>query len=135
MVVRARSPWPFLLSQLRLSDRPGFGRADLDAAGLDPAELLCLGLIEREGDGGTGWRPPGCQNGCLPNLDFETRRSEGLVGVGCPEEPPCWLHLEWHPEREFERYSCSAARIFGVLREANGLEPLPVPPQAGVVPV
>jgi len=134
MVASARSPWPFLLSQLRRSDRPGFGRAELDAAGLDPAELLSARLIEREGGGGT-WHPPGCQNGCLPHLDFETRCAERLVGVACPEEPPCWLGFEWHPAVDLERYSCSAGRVFDALRAANGLEPLAVPPRSGVVPV
>src|SRR5690606_15443976 len=36
------------------------------------------------------YEPPGCLNGCFPNVNYELGAAEGLVAVACPEEPPCW---------------------------------------------
>ena len=131
MRARPPSPWPFLLGALRRAARPGFGRAELDAAGLDPAALIAAGLIERAAPG--AWCPPSCERGCLPNFDFETRRADGLVGVACPDEPACWPGFEWHLATEIERFSTSATRVLGVLRPVNGLEP--IAPIAGIAAV
>lgn len=126
------SPWALLLSLLRRASDPRITRADLDAAGLDPEPLLRAGLIERVKD---AWAPAECEHACSPNLDFKTRRAEGLVGVACPRDPACWPGWRYYPARLVEVYTCSAATVLGALREANHLQPLNADLGPGVVPV
>lgn len=126
------SPWVLLLSLLRRASDPRITRADLDAHGLDPDQLVGAGLIERV----TGaWTPPECEHACTPALDFETRRKDGLVGVACPQEPACWPGWRFYPAQVTEVYTCSATTVFAALREANHLRPLGVDLGPGVVPV
>ena len=129
----ARSPWPLLLSRLRLGSRVAVSRAELEQAGLDADHLLDLQVLERAA--GRPWRPPECEHLCEPNLDWQTRRAEGLVGVACPHEPACWPGFRWFPTPEVEVFSCRADRVFSGLRERNGLEPLDLPPGTPAVPV
>ena len=116
------SPWPFLLSRLRSARRAVVTRDEIVAAGLDPEALLRTHLIERQG--GARWRPPGCEWGCHPNLDIESRQDESLVGVACPHEPPCWPGWQWVASDAMEVFTCPAERVFVALRETNGLQPI-----------
>ena len=104
MKAAAPSPWPLLLSRLRLARRAVFTRAELDEAGLDAEDLLRLRIIERMD--GAQWRPPDCEQVCMPNLDLESRRCDGFVGVACPDEPACWPGWQWLPVTALENY-CS----------------------------
>ena len=68
MKAAAPSPWPLLLSKLRLAAKVVITDADLSSAGLNAETLLRAGVIERRR--GSRWRPPGCERHCLPNLDL-----------------------------------------------------------------
>ncbi|QRK08534.1 hypothetical protein JQX13_53050 [Archangium violaceum] len=78
-----------------------------------------------------GYEPPGCEHGCTPNLDVETRISDGLVGVACPNAPYCWPGWMWVPEHEVNSLRCRASLVFAALRKLNGLveltQPVPAP--------
>lgn len=133
MKAAAPSPWPLLLSRLQLASRAVITRGELDEAGLDAEGLLRSRIIERLD--GAQWRPPGCEQVCLPNLDLESRRDEGFVGVACPSEPACWPGWQWLPVTALENYCCSAERVFAALRDRNGLEPLDVALEPTIIPV
>jgi hypothetical protein len=60
----------------------------------------------------------------LPNLDRDTRSEEGLVGVACPHDPPCWPGWQWIARPDMAEFSCSADKVFAALRELNDLAPL-----------
>lgn len=122
MKAAAPSPWPLLLSRLRLARKAVVTAAELRTEGLDGETLLLAGVIERRG--ASRWRPPGCERHCLPNLDLETRAGEGLVGVACPHEPGCWPAWQWIARPEMAEFSCSAEQVFAALRERNDLAPL-----------
>jgi hypothetical protein len=129
----APSPWPLLLSRLRLSRRAVITRAEFDEAGLDAERLLADRIIDRL-DGGY-WQPPDCEQACMPNLDFESQRDAAVVGVACPYEPACWPGWQWLPRTALENYCCPADRVFSSLRYQNGLEPLEVYLESTIVPV
>jgi hypothetical protein len=118
---------------LRLARDAVVTRDELDAADLDAEDLLRARIIERMD--GARWRPPDCEQVCTPNLDLESRRRDGLVGVACPNEPACWPGWQWVPAKALEDYRCPAARVFAALRERNGLEPLDAGLEPAIVPV
>ena len=133
MNAETTSPWPLLLSKLKHASRAVVSRTELAAAGLDVDVLLQRHIIQRlDGD---RWSVPGCEHDCQPNLDFDTRRDEGLVGIACPRSPACWPGWQWHPAHITEMFSCTAQDIFRALHPLNGLAPLEVPLPDPVVPV
>lgn len=99
------------------------------AAQLEPERLVREGLAEY---GRPDWyEAPECEDGCLPNLDHESRAAEGLVGVACPSDTPCWDGWRWVPQAEVLSIHWSAERVFRALRAHNGLLPLELPPGTG----
>lgn len=129
----APSPWPLLLSKLRRARRAVVTGAELVAAGLEPEALLRAGVIDRAD--GARWRAPGCERHCRPILDLESRSTDGVVGVGCPHDPPCWEGWRWVPRGDMDEYACSAARVFAALRVENDLAPLDAEVSPPFVPV
>lgn len=129
----ARRPWPLLLSKLQRADPATISYAEVLAAHAEPQLLVAEGLAEygRPDD----YVPPGCEHACLPNINHELRASEGLVGVACPQEPACWSGWRWVPKDEVLTLACSAARVFGALRDENGLLPLELPHGGPATPV
>ena len=133
MRTAAPSPWPLLLSRLRLAAKAVITAAELRTEGLDGETLLLAGVIERRR--ASQWRPPGCEHHCLPNLDRETRSGEGLVGVACPHEPGCWPGWQWIARPDMAEFSCSAEQVFAAMRELNDLAPLQERLGETIVPV
>lgn len=129
----ALSPWPLLLARLQLANSAVVTRGELEAAGLDAEGLLCARIIERMD--AARWRPPDCEQMCVPNLDLESRRDDGLVGIACPNDPACWPGWQWVSRTVLETYRCPAERVFAALRERNGLAPLDVVLDPSIVPV
>ncbi len=119
---------------LRGSNGPRITAEDLRAEQLDPSVLLAEGFIRRL-PGLGGWRPPGCEHGCLPTLDFEERQAEGLVGIICPRDEPCWPGFEWFPVELLEAFACNKTRLFEELARQNKLGPINAPLGSGVIGV
>jgi hypothetical protein len=115
-------PWTLLLSKLRLSDDSRVSYAEVMAAGAEP--VLCVRERVLEYGKDDDYEPPGCERGCLPNLNYDLRASEKLVGVACPEEPPCWPGWTWVERTEVEGLRCRAKDVFAKLAAQNGLAPL-----------
>ena len=133
MRAEALLPWPFLLSRLRLARKTVVTHEEIIAAGLNPEALLLAHVIERQGS--AHWRPPGCEHGCHPNLDIESRHDENLVGVACPHAQPCWPGWQWFTSETLEVFTCSAERVFMALRERNELQPLDIELSETIIPV
>jgi hypothetical protein len=133
MKAAAPSPWPLLLSRLRLAAKAVITATELRTEGLDGETLLLAGVIERRR--ASQWRPPGCERHCMPNLDLDARTEEGLVGVACPHEPACWPGWQWVAPPDMAEFSCSAEKVFAALRELNGLAPLQARLGETIVPV
>ncbi len=115
-------PWTLLLSKLRRSDDSRVSYAEVMAAGAVP--VLCVRERVLEYGKDDDYEPPGCERGCLPNLNYDLRSSEKLVGVACPEEPPCWPGWTWVERAEVEGLRCRAKDVFAKLAARNGLAPL-----------
>ncbi|MBK8716775.1 MAG: hypothetical protein IPN32_18785 [Deltaproteobacteria bacterium] len=81
-------PWALLLSKLRRSDDARVSYAEVMAAGAEPALMVRERVLEYGTD--DGYEPAGCEHGCTPNLEYDRRKKDGLVGVACPNEPACW---------------------------------------------
>jgi len=114
-------PWTLLLSHLRRSDSSRVGYAEVRAAHGEPSLLVRDGLLARGRD---DYEPPDCEHRCLPNLDYDTRRADGLVGVACPNEPACWPGWRWVALDEVESFRCRGKEVLRALGAANGLTPL-----------
>lgn len=129
----ARRPWPLLLSKLQRAEPATISYAEVLAAHAEPVLLVAEGVAEygRPDD----YVPPDCEHACLPNLNYDLRASERLVGVACPQEPACWPGWRWMPQDEVLTLECSAARVFGALREENGLLPLELPLGVPATPI
>lgn len=121
MAASAPAPWRLLLGALRRSPRPKIQHAAIVAAGCDPSTLLDAGLIARVD--GIAWRPPDCEHECTVHVDHDTRAGDGLTGVACPIEPPCFEGWRWVQSELLDVYTCAPARVLEALREVNGLEP------------
>jgi hypothetical protein len=115
-------PWTLLLSKLRRSDDSRVSYAEVMAAGAEP--VLCVRERVLEYGKDDDYTPPGCEHGCLPNLNYDLRADEKLVGVACPEEPPCWPGWTWVDRAEVEGLRCQAKLVFAKLAMRNGLAPL-----------
>lgn len=126
-------PWALLLSKLRRSDDARVSYAEVMAAGAEPALMVRERVLEYGTD--DGYEPAGCEHGCTPNLEYDRRKKDGLVGVACPNEPACWPGWTWVARTEVEGLRCRAKDVFAALASRNGLEPLTVavpPPFVGV---
>lgn len=135
MPTSERGPWPLLLSKLRQSDPARVNYDELlvafDSA---PPELLVRERVLEYGSK-EAYSPPDCEHGCIPDLDFAGRAAEGLVGVACPHEEPCWRGRRWVPEREVLSFRCHGDGLFAALRDRNGLAPLHRAPGGGFTAV
>lgn len=115
-------PWRLLLSKLQRSDDARVSYAEVMAAGAEP--VLCVRERVLEYGKDDDYEPSGCERGCLPNLNYDLRASEKLVGVACPEEPPCWSGWTWVERTEVEGLRCRAKDVFAKVAVRNGLIPL-----------
>jgi hypothetical protein len=126
-------PWALLFSKLRRSDDARVSYDEVLAAGAEPVLMVRERILEYGKD--EGYEPAGCEHGCTPNLDYDTRKRERLVGVACPNDPACWPGWTWVARTEVEGLRCRAKDVFAALAARNGLEPLAVavpPPFVGV---
>lgn len=121
-------PWELLLSTLGRTDDARVSYAEVLAAGVEPEVMVRERLLEY--GGADGYEPSGCEHGCLPNLDFDSRNKESLVGVACPHQPSCWPGWSWIPRANVDSLRCRPNGVFGVLAARHGLSPLlaAVPP-------
>lgn len=115
-------PWGLLLSKLRRSDEARVTYAEVLAAGVEPALMVSERILEYGKD--DGYAPSGCEHACVPNLNYDLRKREALVGVACPEDPPCWPGWTWVPRTEVEGLRCRAKDVFVQLAARNRLLPL-----------
>lgn len=112
-------PWRLLLSKLRRSDDARVSCAEVMAEGADPERCVRERVFEYGKDG--DYEPPGCERACVPNVSYDLRANEKLVGVACPEEPACWPGWRWVARSEVEGLRCSAKLVFAKLAARNGL--------------
>ena len=122
-------PWKLLLSKLRRSDDSRVSYDEVLRTGWQPEVLVVRERVLEYGKA-DDYEPPGCINGCLPNVNYELGAAEGLVAVACPEEPPCWPGWTMVPRTEVEALRCRAKDVFAKLAALNRLSPLAtkVPP-------
>jgi hypothetical protein len=118
-------PWKLLLSKLRRSDDSRVSYAEVMAAGAEP--VLCVRERVLEYGSDDDYEPPGCINGCQPNVNYELGAADGLVAVACPEEPPCWSGWTMVPRTEVEALRCRSKDVFAKIAAFNRLSPLPKP--------
>lgn len=118
-------PWALLLSKLQRSDDSRVSYAEVRAAGAEP--VLCVRERVLEYGKDDDYEPPGCEHGCQPNLNYDLRAAQKVVGVACPQEPPCWPGWTWVERAEVEGLRCRAKDVFAKLAARNGLPPLPRP--------
>lgn len=118
-------PWALLLSKLQRSDDSRVSYAEVRAAGAEP--VLCVRERVLEYGKDDDYEPPGCEHGCQPNLNYDLRAAQKVVGVACPQEPPCWPGWTWVERAEVEGLRCRAKDVFAKLAARNGLLPLPRP--------
>lgn len=116
-------PWKLLLTKLQRSDDARVSYAEVMAAGAEP--VLCVRERVLEYGKDDDYEPPGCVNGCLPNVNYDLGAADGLVAVACPEEPPCWPGWTMVPRTEVEGLRCRAKDVFAKLAARHRLEPLP----------
>ena len=122
-------PWKLLLSKLRRSDDSRVSYDEVLRTGWQPEVLVVRERVLEYGKA-DDYEPPGCINGCFPNVNCELGAAEGLVAVACPEEPPCWPGWTMVPRTEVEALRCRAKDVFAKLAALNRLSPLAtkVPP-------
>jgi hypothetical protein len=122
----ARPPWSLLLSKLQRADPARVSYAEILADGAQPSLLVAEGVAEYGAL--DDYAPEGCAHGCVPNIDYDRRASESLVGVACPNDEACWPGWRWVARDEALTLRASSTQLFGALREENGLLPLELPP-------
>ncbi len=122
-------PWKLLLSKLRRSDDSRVSYDEVLRTGWQPEVLVVRERVLEYGKA-DDYEPPGCINGCLPNVNYDLGAGEGLVAVACPEEPPCWPGWTMVPRTEVEALRCRAKDVFAKLAALNRLSSLAakVPP-------
>jgi hypothetical protein len=116
-------PWKLLLSKLRRSDDSRVSYDEVLRTGWQPEVLVVRERVLEYGKA-DDYEPPGCINGCLPNVNYDLGAAEGLVAVACPEEPPCWPGWTMVPRTEVEALRCRAKDVFAKLAALNRLSPL-----------
>ncbi len=122
-------PWKLLLSKLRRSDDSRVSYDEVLRTGWQPEVLVVRERVLEYGKA-DDYEPPGCEHGCLPNVNYDLGAAEGLVAVACPEEPACWPGWTMVPRAEVEALRCRAKDVFAKLAALNRLSPLAtkVPP-------
>jgi len=122
-------PWKLLLSKLRRSDDSRVSYDEVLRTGWQPEVLVVRERVLEYGKA-DDYEPPGCINGCFPNVNYDLGAAEGLVAVACPEEPPCWPGWTMVPRTEVDALRCRAKDVFAKLAALNRLSPLAtkVPP-------
>jgi hypothetical protein len=122
-------PWKLLLSKLRRSDDSRVSYDEVLRTGWQPEVLVVRERVLEYGKA-DDYEPPGCINGCFPNVNYDLGAAAGLVAVACPEEPPCWPGWTMVPRTEVEALRCRAKDVFAKLAALNRLSPLAtkVPP-------
>lgn len=119
-------PWKLLLSKLRRSDDSRVSYDEVLRTGWQAEPLVVRERVLEYGKA-DDYEPPGCLNGCLPNVNYELGAAEGLVAVACPEEPPCWPGWTMVPRTEVEALRCRAKDVFAKIAATNRLQPFPKP--------
>ena len=121
-------PWKLLLSKLRRSDDSRVSYDEVLRTGWQPEVLVVRERVLEYGKA-DDYEPPGCLNGCFPNVNYELGAAEGLVAVACPEEPPCWPGWTMVTRTEVEALRCRAKDVFAKVAATHRLQPLqkPVP--------
>jgi hypothetical protein len=122
-------PWKLLLTKLQRSDDARVSYDEVLRTGWQPEVLVVRERVLEYGKA-DDYEPPGCLNGCFPNVNYELGAAEGLVAVACPEEPPCWPGWTMVPRTEVEALRCRAKDVFAKLAALNRLSPIAtkVPP-------
>jgi hypothetical protein len=115
-------PWRLLLSRLRHTDDAEVSYDEVLGAGVEPSLLVSEGFAEYGAP--EDFAPEECVHGVEPSFDWDARAKEGLVGVACVAEEPCWPGWMWLPRRAIESVRWNARTVFERLRVANGLERL-----------
>jgi hypothetical protein len=111
-------PWDLLLSKVRRSDEPRITAREL--RGVDVRSLTQAGVIKRAASG-DGFRHPECEHSCVHAFEWAARKTDGLVGVACANDPACWQGWDWLQAESLETYHGSASAVFAAVRERNGL--------------
>lgn len=119
-------PWKLLLSKLRRSDDSRVSYDEVLRTGWQPEVLVVRERVLEYGKA-DDYEPPGCLNGCFPNVNYELGAAEGLVAVACPEERPCWPGWTMVPRTEVEALRCRAKDVFAKIAATNRLQPFPKP--------
>jgi hypothetical protein len=119
-------PWKLLLSKLRRSDDSRVSYDEVLRTGWQPELLVARERLLEYGKA-DDYEPPGCMNGCLPNVNYDLGAAEGLVAVACPEEPSCWPGWTMVRRTEVEALRCRAKDVFAKIAATNRLQPLPKP--------
>jgi hypothetical protein len=114
-------PWDLLLSKVRRSDELRITAREL--RGVDVRSLTQAGIVKRAASA-DGFRHPECEHGCVHAFEWSARRAEGVVGVGCANDPACWHGWDWLQAEGLETYHSSASAVFAAVRERNGLAEL-----------
>jgi hypothetical protein len=108
-------PWKLLLSKLRRSDDSRVSYDEVWPHRLQSRRCSCVRERVLEYGKADDYEPPGCEHGCLPNVNYDLGAAEGLVAVACPEEPPCWPGWTMVPRTEVEALRCRAKDVFAKL--------------------
>jgi hypothetical protein len=119
-------PWKLLLSKLRRSDDSRVSYDEVLRTGWQPEVLVVRERVLEYGKA-DDYEPPGCLNGCFPNVNYELGAADGLVAVACPEEPPCWPGWTMVPRTEVDALRCRAKDVFAKIAATHRLQPLPKP--------
>lgn len=114
-------PWRLLLSTLRRTEEARLSWADVLATGVDPQSLIDAKVLTYDG---AHYESPDCDCDVEPDLDWNTRGADGVVGVACVAEPACFRGWQWVPRREAQWLRCSARDVLHALAPLNGLAPL-----------
>ncbi len=121
MPTTASIPWPLLLSTLRRTDDGRLSWAQVVATGAAPQALIDAKVLTYAG---ANYQSPDCECEVAPDLDWNTREAEGVVGVACVAEPNCFRGWQWVPRGEVEWLRCRAVDVLRSLGPLNGLAPL-----------
>lgn len=115
-------PWKLLLSRLRHTDVAEVSYDDVLAEGVQPTMLVSEGFAEYGAP--EDFAPEECVHGFEPGFDWDSRASEGLVGLACVAAEPCWAGWMWVPRQAVDRVRWRAQVVFERLRATNDLAPI-----------
>jgi hypothetical protein len=118
--------WARALSRLQRTDCPRFSFAEVRELGLEPDELIAGGAFTYAGFDA---ERADCECGVAPAFAFQTRATEGLVGLACAAAPSCSREWQWVRRDDHEHLRTDARSVFAACAGTNALLPL-----AGDVP-